>query len=112
MEIENIVTGVCQTDYSGYPDCRKNTIEALQLALNLGMERQFVLHTPLMRLTKAQTVRKAQELGALKALSFSHTCYSGTFPPCGTCPACNLRQKGFSEAGIIDPLIKRSEEYT
>ena len=48
LEIENIVTGVCQTDYSGYPDCRKNTIEALQLALNLGMERQLLLHTPLM----------------------------------------------------------------
>ena len=112
LGIENIVTGVCQTDYSGYPDCRKNTIEALQLALNLGMERQFVLHTPLMWLTKAQTVRKAQDLGALEALSFSHTCYNGTFPPCGTCPACHLRQKGFSEAGIIDPLIKRAEEVT
>ena len=110
LGIENIVTGVCQTDYSGYPDCRKNTIEALQLALNLGMEKQFVLHTPLMWLTKAQTVRKAQELEALEALSFSHTCYNGTFPPCGTCPACHLRQKGFSEAGIIDPLIKRAEE--
>ncbi|MBT7205517.1 MAG: 7-cyano-7-deazaguanine synthase QueC [Deltaproteobacteria bacterium] len=112
LGIENIVTGVCQTDYSGYPDCRKNTIEALQLALNLGMERQFVLHTPLMLLTKAQTVRMAKDLGALEALSFSHTCYNGTFPPCGTCPACHLRQKGFSEAGVIDPLIKRTEEVT
>ena len=110
MGIENIVTGVCQTDYSGYPDCRKNTIEALQIALNLGMEKQFVLHTPLMWLTKAQTVRKAQELEALEALSFSHTCYNGTFPPCDSCPACHLRQKGFSEAGIDDPLIKRAEE--
>jgi len=54
----------------------------------------------------------AQELGALEALSFSHTCYNGTFPPCGACPACHLRQKGFSEAGIIDPLIKRAEEVT
>ena len=110
MGIENIVTGVCQTDYSGYPDCRKNTIEALQIALNLGMEKQFVLHTPLMWLTKAQTVRKAQELEALEALSFSHTCYNGTFPPCDSCPACHLRQKGFSEAGIDDPLIQRAEE--
>ena len=76
------------------------------------MERQFVLHTPLMRLTKAQTVRKAQELGALEALSFWHTCYNTTFPPCVTCPACHLRQKGFSEAGIVDHLIKRLEEDT
>ena len=112
LGIESIVTGVCQTDYSGYPDCRKNTIAALQLALNLGMERQFVLHTPLMWLNKAQTVIMAQDLGALKALSFSHTCYNGTFPPCGTCPACHLRQKGFLEAGVIDPLIKRLEEIT
>lgn len=65
LEIENVVTGVCQTDYSGYPDWRKNSIEALQLAPNLGMERQFVLHTPLMLLDKAQTIIMAKDLGAL-----------------------------------------------
>ena len=112
LEIENIVTGVCQTDYSGYPDCRKNTIEALQLALNLGMERQFVLHTPLVWLDKAQTVMMAKDLGALEALSFSHTCYNGTFPPCGSCQACHLRNKGFYEAGVIDPLIERAKKVT
>ena len=112
LEIENIVTGVCQTDYSGYPDCRKNTIEALQLALNLGMERQFVLHTPLMWLDKAQTVMMAKDLGALEALSFSHTCYNGIFPPCGSCQACHLRNKGFYEAGVIDPLIERAKKVT
>ena len=112
LEIENIVTGVCQTDYSGYPDCRKNTIEALQLALNLGMERQFVLHTPLMWLDKAQTVMMAKDLGALKALSFSHTCYNGIFPPCGSCQACHLRNQGFYEAGVIDPLIERAKKVT
>ena len=112
LEIENIVTGVCQTDYSGYPDCRKNTIEALQLALNLGMERQFVLHTPLMWLDKAQTVMMAKDLGALEALSFSHTCYNGIFPPCGSCQACRLRNKGFYEAGVIDPLIERAKKVT
>ena len=112
LEIENIVTGVCQTDYSGYPDCRKNTIEALQLTLNLGMERQFVLHTPLMWLDKAQTVMMAKDLGALEALSFSHTCYNGIFPPCGSCQACHLRNKGFYEAGVIDPLIERAKKVT
>ena len=74
------------------------------------MRRQFVLHTPMMWLTKAQTVRKAQDLEALEALSFSHNCYNGAFPPCGTCPACNSRQKGFSEAGLVDPAIKRAIE--
>ena len=112
LEIENIVTGVCQTDYSGYPDCRKNTIEALQLTLNLGMERQFVLHTPLMWLDKAQTVMMAKDLGALEALSLSHTCYNGIFPPCGSCQACHLRNKGFYEAGVIDPLIERAKKVT
>jgi 7-cyano-7-deazaguanine synthase len=110
LGIENIVTGVCQTDYSGYPDCRKNTIDALQLALNLGMERQFVLHTPLMWLSKAQTVKMAQEFGALEALSLSHTCYNGQFPPCSTCPACFLRERGFLEAGIPDPLIEKAKK--
>ena len=110
LGIENIVTGVCQTDYSGYPDCRKNAIDALQLALNLGMERQFVLHTPLMWLSKAQTVKMAQEFGALEALSLSHTCYNGQFPPCSTCPACFLRERGFLEAGIPDPLIERAKQ--
>ena len=110
LGIEKIVTGVCQTDYSGYPDRRKNTIDALQLALNLGIERQFVLHTPLMWLNKAETVKMAQELGALEAFSYSHTCYNRTFPPCGICPACYLRQRGFFDAGICDPLTERREK--
>lgn len=107
--IRDLVTGVCETDYSGYPDCRNNTMDALQLAINLGMESQLQIHTPLMWMTKAQTVHLAQEEGALEAMAWSHTCYNGTFPPCGTCPACILRQRGFDEASIPDPLIQRAE---
>jgi len=105
--IQDLVTGVCQTDYSGYPDCRQNTMEALETALNLGMESQIKLHTPLMWMTKKETVLMAQELGALDALAWSHTCYNGETPPCTQCPACQLRAKGFDEAGISDPIFSR-----
>jgi 7-cyano-7-deazaguanine synthase len=105
--IQHIVTGVCQTDYSGYPDCRSEAIAAIQLAISLGMGRIFYIHTPLMWLTKAETARLAQEVGALEALSYSHTCYRGVYPPCGECPACQLRAKGFQEAGIPDPILSR-----
>jgi 7-cyano-7-deazaguanine synthase len=101
----HLVTGVAQADYSGYPDCRQETITALQLAIRLGMERNFEIHTPLMNLSKKQTVDMARALGALEALGMSHTCYRGMRPPCGTCPACVLRAKGFSESGIADPLL-------
>jgi len=101
----DIVTGVAQTDYSGYPDCRRETIESLSSTLKLGMEREFVIHTPLMNLSKKETVLLAQKLGAIDAMSQTHTCYEGKRPPCGQCPACVLRAKGFAEAGISDPLV-------
>jgi 7-cyano-7-deazaguanine synthase len=103
--IGDIVTGVAQTDYSGYPDCREQTIQSLQQTLRLGMESDVRIHTPLMHLSKRQTVELAQELGALPAMALTHTCYNGTRPPCGECPACMLRAKGFAEAGIEDPLV-------
>ncbi|WP_329610628.1 7-cyano-7-deazaguanine synthase QueC [Advenella mandrilli] len=101
-----LVTGVCETDYSGYPDCRSNTMQALQLALNLGMEQQFRIETPLMWLDKAQTWQLASDLGGLALLDItredSHTCYLGERNRrfdwgygCGTCPACELRAKGY-----------------
>ena len=102
--IVDLVSGVAQTDYSGYPDCRRDTIDALEQSLNLGMERTFTLHTPLMNLSKKETVELAQDLGALNAMALTHTCYNGERPPCGQCPACQLRAKGFLEAGIADPL--------
>jgi len=106
--ILNIVTGVAQTDYSGYPDCRENTLQSLQKTLRLGMEADFELHTPLMHLTKAQTVKLALDSGAMPAIAFSHSCYNGEFPPCGNCAACELRASGFANAGIADPLVVRA----
>lgn len=105
--IRHIVTGVCETDYSGYPDCRDDTIKALQVALNLGMERRFVLHTPLMWIDKAGTWELAETLGGAPLVDLiaekSHSCYLGTRDKrhdwgygCGQCPACELRANGFS----------------
>lgn len=104
--IEHLVTGVAQTDYSGYPDCRAETLDALQQSLRLGMESNVTLHTPLMNLSKGETVSLAQDLGALDALADSHTCYNGVRPPCGECAACVIRAKGFEEAGVADPLLR------
>lgn len=101
----HIVTGVAQTDYSGYPDCREETIAALERAINLGMDANFQIHTPLMHLSKKETVELARDLGGLDAMADTHTCYNGQRPPCGSCPACVLRAKGFAEAGVEDPLI-------
>ncbi|MGY8624884.1 7-cyano-7-deazaguanine synthase QueC [Chromobacterium violaceum] len=105
----HLVTGVAQTDYSGYPDCRENTLKALEVALRLGMDSRVELHTPLMYLSKAETVTLAQQLGALEALAWSHTCYNGEVPPCGHCASCELRAKGFAEAGVPDPLVARCQ---
>ena len=104
--IKHIVTGVCETDYSGYPDCRDDTIKAMQLALNLGMEARFVLHTPLMWLDKAATWEMAKEVGGDLLVDLvrehTHTCYNGERLNlhewgygCGTCPACEIRSKGY-----------------
>ncbi|WP_174873782.1 7-cyano-7-deazaguanine synthase QueC [Vogesella oryzae] len=106
--IEHVVTGVAQTDYSGYPDCRENTLKALELALRLGMDSRVTLHTPLMFMSKAETVQLAQEVGAMEAMAWSHTCYNGEVPPCGHCASCELRAKGFAEAGVADPLLVRT----
>lgn len=102
--IGHIVAGVCETDYSGYPDCRRETITSLQTTIRLGMQSDIEIHTPLMDLSKKETVLLAQELGALEAMALTHTCYEGKRPPCGRCPACELRAKGFDEAGVEDPL--------
>jgi len=103
-----LVGGMCETDFSGYPDCRRDTLDAMTLALNLGMAQTFEIATPLMRLTKAQTWALASGLGGEALVDIivddSHTCYLGvqeaTHPwgrGCGTCPACELRAKGWAE---------------
>jgi len=104
-DARHLVTGVAQTDYSGYPDCREDTITALQKAISLGMDREFTIHTPLMHRSKKQTVELAVQLDALEAMALTHTCYNGRRPPCGECQACRLRAKGFREAGVKDPLL-------
>lgn len=115
-DIRHIVTGVCETDYSGYPDCRDDFVKAMQLALNAGMDSDFVIHTPLMWLTKADTWDLALDIGGMALVelivSGTHTCYRGDHEHshpwgfgCGTCPACNIRASGFFEWG------KRTRRY-
>lgn len=115
FKAKNIVTGVCETDYGGYFDCRESFIKTMQLSLNQGVFGEdfgFEIHTPLMYLNKAMTVNLAMNLaGCNEALAYSHTCYEGIFPPCGSCHACHLRARGFKEAGIKDPLLVRAEKY-
>jgi 7-cyano-7-deazaguanine synthase len=105
---KHLVTGVCETDYSGYPDCRDDTIKAMQIVLNLGMEARFVLHTPLMWIDKAETWALAETLGGERLVEIvrhdTHTCYAGDHEHehawgygCGTCPACELRATGYLE---------------
>lgn len=108
FEIRDLVLGVCETDYSGYPDCRDQTIQAMRMALVFGLERKFEIHTPLMYSTKKQTVEfmlQHKSPSAWLALGATHTCYAGQNPACGKCPACLLRAKGFAEAGVPDPAI-------
>jgi 7-cyano-7-deazaguanine synthase len=107
-DIRHLVAGMCETDYSGYPDCRDDTIKAMQLALNQGLRRRFVVHTPLMWLTKAATWALAEELGGAALVRLiveeTHSCYLGERSAvhewgkgCGTCPACVLRARGWRE---------------
>ena len=108
LAVKTLVGGMCETDFSGYPDCRRRTIDAVEHALELGMEREFPIKTPLMRLSKADTWALAKGLGgeALVELirSASHTCYLGRRDVdhdwgfgCGACPACELRANGWHD---------------
>lgn len=109
---KHIVTGVCETDFSGYPDCRDDTMKALQIALNLGMDTRFVIHTPLMWIDKAETWSLAHRLGGDVLVDLireeTHTCYLGDRTMqdwgrgCGTCPACDLRAHGYYRF-VADP---------
>lgn len=107
----DLVTGVCEADNANYPDCRQSFINMQQDTINyaLGIEH-FRIHTPLMRLSKAQSIVLAQSLpGCMQAMAYSHTCYAGEFPPCGKCHACVLRAEGFRQAGVDDPVVVRAQ---
>jgi 7-cyano-7-deazaguanine synthase len=104
--LKHLVGGMCETDYSGYPDCRDDTLKALQVALNLGMEQRFVVDTPLMWIDKARTFALADDIGGDRlmriVLEHTHSCYMGDRTHrhdwgygCGTCPACELRSQGW-----------------
>ena len=106
--LRHLVGGMCETDYSGYPDCRDDTLKSLQVTLNLGIGSNHVLHTPLMWIDKAQTWKMAQNLGGSALVDLirteTHTCYLGERDRlhewgygCAACPACDLRQRGWAK---------------
>lgn len=99
LGIKHLVTGVSQTDFSGYPDCRDAFIKSLNVTLNLAMDEQFVIHTPLMWIDKAQTWALADELGVMDVIRYKTlTCYNGIpGDGCGHCPACKLRREGLEK---------------
>jgi 7-cyano-7-deazaguanine synthase len=103
----HIVTGVCETDFSGYPDCRDVFVKSLNVTLNLSMNSQFVIHTPLMWLNKAETWELADTLGALDFVrEKTLTCYNGIIADgCGECPSCKLRQRG------LEAYLKARKEF-
>jgi 7-cyano-7-deazaguanine synthase len=106
LGVRTLVGGMCETDFSGYPDCRDDTLKALQVTLSLGMDTRFTIETPLMWIDKAQTFALAEDLGGKPLLEIiaehTHTCYLGSREPhdwgpgCGECPACKLRKDGWS----------------
>ena len=104
----HLVAGMCETDYSGYPDCRDDTVKAMQVALTLGLDKRVTIHTPLMWVDKADTFAMAEQIGGKAFLDLviedSHSCYLGNRRTrhdwgygCGTCPACQLRAQGFAK---------------
>ncbi|MEB6096224.1 7-cyano-7-deazaguanine synthase QueC [Mammaliicoccus sciuri] len=96
---KHIITGVCETDFSGYPDCRDSFIKSMNLSLNLSMDKDFVIHTPLMWLNKKETWALSDQLGALDYVrEKTLTCYNGVMSDgCGECPACKLRKQGLDQ---------------
>jgi len=103
-ESVELIAGMSEADYSGYPDCREETIRALQQTLSLGMGTPVTIRTPLMHRSKKQTVELARTLpGCWEALKHSVTCYEGQSPGCKVCPSCKLRRAGFEQAGYADP---------
>ncbi|MES2384368.1 MAG: 7-cyano-7-deazaguanine synthase QueC [Pseudomonadota bacterium] len=113
-DLQVLVTGVCETDFSGYPDCRDDTMKAMQLALSLGMDKRFLIDTPLMWIDKAATWSMAEALGGQALIQLiiehTHTCYLGDREHrqdwgygCGSCPACELRARGYAAYAAAPP---------
>lgn len=98
IKARHIITGVCETDFSGYPDCRDDFVKSMNVTLNLSMDKNFVIHTPLMWLDKKETWALSDELGVLDYVRYNTlTCYNGIIADgCGECPACQLRARGLN----------------
>jgi len=108
MDAEAIVIGANAVDYSGYPDCRPMFIYSMENSLSNGLDISIRIKAPLLSLSKKEIIKLALNLpGCYDMLAFTQTCYLGIQPPCGKCPSCLVRQKGFEEAGVPDPLIER-----
>lgn len=110
LGVTNLVTGVDEEDNANYPDCRASFIASQERTINEALgTADFRIHTPLVHLSKADTVRLAMSLpGCMEAMAWTHTCYAGTYPPCGRCHSCVLRAHGFEVAGVPDPLLERA----
>lgn len=111
MDIANLVTGICMMDNANYPDCRDEFRQSMQGMINLalGLDSEFLIHAPLMYLSKSDSVHLASRLpGCMAALAFSHTSYNGEYPPTDNNHANVLRAHGFEEAGMPDPLVVRA----
>jgi len=118
---KHLVGGMCETDYSGYPDCRDDTLKSLQVTLGLGMDKRYVIHTPLMWIDKAETWRLTERLGGKELIELirrdTHSCYKGDRSKlhdwgygCGACPACDLRKAGWLAYSQFDQETSNSEE--
>ena len=111
LKISTLLTGVCQTDYSGYPDCRQEFISAAETTISLALDHPMRIMAPLMFVDKAYTVNMMRSrFKSVHWYEFTHTCYEGVWPPCGECPACKLRANGFKQAGIDDPLVTAEKD--
>ncbi len=106
LGIRDLIIGVSQIDYSGYPDCREPFLQSAEQSISLALDEKFTIHAPFLHMTKADEIRLIQKLGKLELLADSHTCYRGERPSCGECDACLLRAAAFAEVGIADPLIE------
>ncbi len=108
LHCDDLIIGVSQEDFGGYPDCRKDFIDKMQAALAAGLDKSLKIVSPLMNLNKKQTVELASTLpGCMEALAHSTTCYNGAVPPCAQCHSCLLRERGFHQANLKDPLLSR-----